>query len=323
MSSRVTRPGRGESTRTRSARTTASSTSWVTSRTVRGSRASAPASQACMSARVMASSAPKGSSRQRIGRLALRVRRNATRWRMPPRQLVGPRALEAAEAERGEERARLVAGLPAARAREAQRQRGVVERAEPGQQEVALGHEDRVARLHRSRVGRGQAADELQQRRLPAAAGPDDGDDLAGQRRAGRARRARRSAPVTAREGLGDARQPDLTLLHNIKRLLHRSLEPRDHRSLRGHYPTGSKGQRRTSSAISAGLPPAPLICVPRGYYADLLAISRQMLLDMADQHPRRACARREPPWARARCCRAAATIAACAVRGAATSWRG
>src|SRR6185503_12139147 len=36
------------------------------------------------------------------------------------------------------------------------------------------------------------------------------------------------------------------------------------HRSLRGHYPTGSKGQRRAvypGGAISAGYPPAPLVC--------------------------------------------------------------
>ncbi len=82
-SSATTRPGRGERTATRSASRTASSTSWVTSRTVRGSRASAPASHACMSARDIASSAPKGSSRHSTGAPASSVRRKATRWRMP------------------------------------------------------------------------------------------------------------------------------------------------------------------------------------------------------------------------------------------------
>src|SRR5207248_5443347 len=53
--SATTRPGRGDSTTTRSASTTASSTSCVTNTTVRGSRSSAPASHACISARVSAS----------------------------------------------------------------------------------------------------------------------------------------------------------------------------------------------------------------------------------------------------------------------------
>ncbi len=88
-SSAARRPGRGVITSTRSASSTASSTSWVTSSTVRGSRASAPASQSCISARVIASSAPKGSSRQSTPFPERSVRRKATRWRIPPESSAG------------------------------------------------------------------------------------------------------------------------------------------------------------------------------------------------------------------------------------------
>ena len=64
-------------------------TSWVTSRTVRGSAASASASHSCMAERVIESSAPKGSSRRRAGRPASSVRKKATRWRMPPESAAG------------------------------------------------------------------------------------------------------------------------------------------------------------------------------------------------------------------------------------------
>ena len=85
----TTRPGRGESSTIRSASRTASSTSWVTSTTVRGSLSSASASQRCIWARVSASSAPNGSSRHSTGRPASSVRRNATRWRIPPESSAG------------------------------------------------------------------------------------------------------------------------------------------------------------------------------------------------------------------------------------------
>ena len=57
------------------------------------------ASQRCMSARVIASSAPNGSSRQSTGLPASSVRTNATRWRIPPESCGGPRVLEAGEPE--------------------------------------------------------------------------------------------------------------------------------------------------------------------------------------------------------------------------------
>ena len=122
-------------------------------------------------------------------------------------------------------------------------------------QEVALGHEHRGVRAHASGVGRLQAAHELEQRRLAAAAGPDDGDDLAGPDlevdALERAHRAERAA---------HARQACRTAPINVSRLLRRSLELGRHRSLRGHYPTGSKGQRRVRGRYLSRPPPAPLL---------------------------------------------------------------
>ena len=53
---------------------------------------------------------------------------------------------------------------------------GVVERAQPRQQPVALRHQRRRRRVDRARVRRLQPAHELEQRRLAAPARPDDGD---------------------------------------------------------------------------------------------------------------------------------------------------
>ena len=102
--SATTRPGRGDSTTIRSARKTASSTSCVTSRTVRGSSASAAASHSRRSARVIASRAPKGSSSSSTGRPCSSVRRNATRWRIPPDSAAGRDVLELGQAEALEQR---------------------------------------------------------------------------------------------------------------------------------------------------------------------------------------------------------------------------
>ncbi len=87
--SQTGRPGRGESTITRSARNSASSTSWVTSRTVRGSSSSTVRSHDCRSARVIASSAANGSSSSSTGLPVSSVRRKATRWRIPPESSAG------------------------------------------------------------------------------------------------------------------------------------------------------------------------------------------------------------------------------------------
>ena len=206
---RATRPGRGESTTIRSASSTASSTSWVTSTTVRGSALSAAASQPCISRRVIASSAPNGSSRHSTGLPDSSVRSEGDALAHATRQLVRaapPRSPPARARRTGRRSARARAARQPA---EAQRQRGVVERAQPRQQQVALGHQGGGLAAHRAPVGLLQAADQLQQRRLAAPAGADHGDHLAG------AARRFTSSAVTARAAGSPCtrrRRSDLTL---------------------------------------------------------------------------------------------------------------
>ena len=102
-SSSITRPGRGE--RIRRARRAGSPPRRRGSRARRcAARARAPPHQACISARVIASSAPNGSSRHSTGLPESSVRRKATRWRMPP-ESSGARPLEALQPELLEQRA--------------------------------------------------------------------------------------------------------------------------------------------------------------------------------------------------------------------------
>ena len=250
----TTRPGRGERTTTRSPRRAASSTSWVTSRTVRA-----------LLAQRLGEPLLHLAARQRVERgegLVEAQDRLAGEQRAQEghplahaaRQLMGPGALEALQAERGEERVRARTRLVARRPGQAHRERGVVDRAQPGQQPVALGHEHGGVGADAAGVGRLQPAHQLEQGRLAAAAGADDGDDLAGAHLEIEAlERAHRA------EGAADARQARCAAPFNVSRLLCRSLELRRHRSLRGHYPTGSKGQRRLSGRYLSRPPPAPL----------------------------------------------------------------
>ena len=96
---------------------------------------------------------------------------------------------ELAETELLEHRQRLPARLAARGARQLQRQRRVVERAAPGQQQVVLEHQraaleppQRVglpADLDAALGGLREAADQLEQRRLSAARAADDSKRLA------------------------------------------------------------------------------------------------------------------------------------------------
>ena len=207
-SSASTRPGRRESTTTRSPSTIASSTSWVTSSTVRGSRARLRASHCCISPRVIASSPAKGSSRHSRRLPHSSVRANATRWRIPPGELFRAGVLEALQTELAEQLAGARAGGPAALPRQPQAEGRVLERVEPRQQQVALGHQHRRRARDRPAVGPLQPAHHFQQRGLAAAARAHDRHELAG---AGRAARPRREpAPaLPARRGMSArARRP-------------------------------------------------------------------------------------------------------------------
>ena len=77
-------PGSAPSRITRSASWSASSTSWVTSRTVVGAAAWTSRSRSCIRSRVRASSAPNGSSSRSTHGSRASARASDVRWAMPP-----------------------------------------------------------------------------------------------------------------------------------------------------------------------------------------------------------------------------------------------
>ena len=110
----------------------------------------------------------------------------------PAGQLSRPRRLEAGEPEALEQRPGELARLALGGAAVARRERRVVDRRQPGKQQVALRHV-RAARqplracaftpdgdLAAARLA--QAADQLEQGRLPATRGSDEAEDLARRR---------------------------------------------------------------------------------------------------------------------------------------------
>ena len=78
---------------TRSARATASCTSCVTSKAVKPSRCHKPSISSCISIRVKASSAPRGSSSSSKRGRCTKARASATRWRWPPDSCAGQSAV--------------------------------------------------------------------------------------------------------------------------------------------------------------------------------------------------------------------------------------
>ncbi len=255
--SATTRPGRGESTATRSARKSASSTSWVTSSTVRGS------------------------SRERAGEPVLhrgagdRVERAEGLVEQQHRPAGQQRAQE------GHALAHAAGQLGRARA---------LELGQPEALEQRLGAPARLARA--ARPGTRAPARRCRARRARAAAGRAG----ACRRRPRGARGAVRAAHVdAARVGLLEARPParaastcrsptarprpatspgapsgralergdrcgTAASTPEAKRLRRGSLGLGLHRSLRGHYPTGSKGQRRHPGRPLSPHPRAPLL---------------------------------------------------------------
>ena len=185
------------STSTRSASSTASSTSWVTSSTAGRCRAQSSWTRTCIRTRVSASSAPKGSSSSSSSGSRTSARAEGGPLGLAARERLRPVVLVA-----GETRPRTTARRPRASASAPpspsttlssdagpRQQAGVLEhdRAALGDEDVALG----------APVEPGEDA---QQRGLPRAAAPEEGDELAGgdveveapQHRSGRRRRASR-----------------------------------------------------------------------------------------------------------------------------------
>ena len=200
--SATTAPGRGDITTTRSARSTASSTSWVTSTTVRGSLGE--------HVREPALHLGAGDRVERGERLVERQHRLARQQRAQERHALAHPARElgragCARTRRGRSaratgptwRAGLVARRPRAPAGRARRCRSRSATA-------AAGRAGASARPVPPRtvpgVGRLQAADQLEQRRLAAAARADDGDDLAGVARAATCPPERSPRPRVGRE---------------------------------------------------------------------------------------------------------------------------
>ena len=235
---------------------------------MRGSAASAPASHSCMSARVMASSAAKGSSSSSTGRPASSVRRKATRWRMPPESAAGRARSNSASPKRSNSGAARSRASRAAARPGLERQRGVAQPVAPGQQQVALGHvgAGRAAArgggrpgLDRALVGLLEPGGELEQGGLAAArSGPTTATTSPGATLRSTPSSAATSAPRRRKRRLRRRAAPRL---QTEKRLRHGSLGLCSHRSLRGHYPTGSEGRRRADEAPSQpAFPRAPLL---------------------------------------------------------------
>ena len=228
------------------------------------SRAGVLPAHCCISARVIESSEPKGSSSSSTGLPASSVRAKATRWRMPPESSARPSvSANSARPKRSNSAAALLLTcfVPARLAGRMQRQGGVVERTAPvEQQEVALRHQDAGAKAASAaptrrprRPGRPTAPAGRQRSRAGSTSRSPTGPPAPAPRPwrtssdtpSQRLHRAR-AASGTASSDRRRPRPARPARCLPIQRLPLGS--PHGHRaacSLRGDYPTGSKGQRR------------------------------------------------------------------------------
>jgi hypothetical protein len=197
-SSSATRPS--STSTTRSARATASCTSWVTSSAVKPCSRHSRSISCCISMRVSASSAPSGSSSSSSRGWCTSARASDTRWRCPPDRRAGQSPARSARptcASTSRPRARCDGGRPSVtlsitrfqgkQARVLEHDAGVGAQA---LQRLAVEGDAAGARLV-------EAGHQPQQRALAAAAAADDGDELARRRPPAASRaapRARRSA---------------------------------------------------------------------------------------------------------------------------------
>ena len=110
---------------------------------------------------------------------------------------------------------------------------------------------------HAAAVGLLEPGDELEEGGLAAAGRAHDGHHLAGANTQREALQSDNIAAAAPAEAPLDALQRD-SLPFKCERLLDGSLRFGLHRSLRGHYPTGSKGQRRATNRRGRYLSPLP-----------------------------------------------------------------
>ncbi len=204
----TTRPGRCDSTTTRSDRYTASGTEWVTNTTVVGSDSHRRASRWRMSSRVISSRAANGSSISSSGAPSAIARTRATRLLHPARQLVRVGVGEVGETDLGEQLAGRARRFARRVAVDLEEQAGVAGDGAPREQRRRLRHEAdalgdaggvRAAAVDLDDPGARlvETTDQAQQRRLAAARGAEDGDDLARERRRDRSAAALRAARRT------------------------------------------------------------------------------------------------------------------------------
>ncbi len=203
----MTRPGRGDSTTTSSARNTASGMLCVTRTTVAPMRCQRSSSSASKRSRVNASSALNGSSSSRTCGSRASARAIAVRWRMPPDSWDGyasPNAATPTTSRSSRARSRRsAAATPTSSSgnatlsttfRQGSRRGSWKTRPDPL---VGVAHRVTVDR-HRARIDGQQAADDAQQRRLAGAVRPNHCRHRADSARRssphrGRARACRRS----------------------------------------------------------------------------------------------------------------------------------
>ena len=170
------RPGR----RRRSASASASSTSWVTSRIAIECRRQSSITSWCISIRVSASSALNGSSSSSSAGLLTSARASETRWACPPDSCSGQASSLSVRPTSSSVCSGQLVAVAALGAVE-QRQRDVLLHPAPRQQPRLLERDGRAAGdLDLARGDRVEVRQAAQQRRLAAAAAPEQGDELAG-----------------------------------------------------------------------------------------------------------------------------------------------
>ena len=213
-------PGRAENTATRSARKVASPRLWVTNTMVLSVRDSSTERSSPRIMRVCSSSAPNGSSISRMPVSRLSARASAARWRMPPESCAGIVLREVLEPDSFERTLRARLALGPRHPLEHHAEIDVLDHRVPGKQRVLLEHEGDVVRhrpahrlagdFHGAGGRRHQAADDVEQGGLAAAARPDQTEQLAARDvERGVAQREHVAGVAFLAELMGDVLDPD------------------------------------------------------------------------------------------------------------------
>ena len=212
------RPGRLESSTIRSASRAASRTLCVTKSTVSLRSRQIRSSSSCSRSRVIASSAPNGSSMSSTGVSRASVRASATRCRMPPESSCGALAAKSARCTRAQQLGRpaprrSARGTPRSFSGSSTLASTVSHGNSAGSWNIRPGRRRRPASIVPA-AAPVQPGDQVEQRALAAAGRADQADELAGRdvearRRPGPARRSPRARTPWSRRR---ARPPAVAL---------------------------------------------------------------------------------------------------------------